>query len=45
MTFEFATAGRIVFGRGTSQQIPTLAADLGRRPCWCWDGAAADARR
>ena len=31
MTFEFATAGRILFGRGTSQRIPTLARDLGRR--------------
>jgi alcohol dehydrogenase class IV len=31
MTFEFATAGRIVFGRGKSQQIPTLARELGRR--------------
>jgi alcohol dehydrogenase class IV len=31
MTFEFATAGRIVFGRGQSQQIPTLARELGRR--------------
>ena len=31
MTFEFATAGRILFGRGTSQQIPALARDLGRR--------------
>lgn len=31
MTFEFATAGRILFGRGKSQQIPTLARDLGRR--------------
>ncbi len=31
MTFEFATVGRILFGRGTSQQIPTLARELGRR--------------
>jgi alcohol dehydrogenase class IV len=31
MTFEFATAGRILFGRGKSQQIPALARDLGRR--------------
>jgi alcohol dehydrogenase class IV len=31
MTFEFATAGRILFGRGTSRQIPALARDLGRR--------------
>jgi alcohol dehydrogenase class IV len=30
MTFEFATAGRILFGRGKAQQIPTLARDLGR---------------
>jgi alcohol dehydrogenase class IV len=31
MTFEFVTAGRILFGRGKSQQIPSLAGDLGRR--------------
>lgn len=31
MTFEFATAGRILFGSGTSRQIPGLAKDLGRR--------------
>jgi alcohol dehydrogenase class IV len=31
MTFEFATAGRILFGRGTSQQVPALARDLGGR--------------
>src|SRR5262245_39732054 len=31
MIFEFATAGRILFGRGRSQQVPTLARDLGRR--------------
>ena len=31
MAFEFTTAGRILFGRGTSQQIPTLARDLGCR--------------
>ena len=31
MTFELATAERILFGRGVSRQIPTLARDLGRR--------------
>ncbi len=31
MTFEFATAGRILFGRGKSRQIPALARDLGHR--------------
>ena len=31
MTFEFATAEGIHFGRGKSQQIPTLARDFGRR--------------
>lgn len=31
MTFEFATAGRILFGRGQSQRIPALARELGRR--------------
>jgi alcohol dehydrogenase class IV len=29
MTFEFATARRILFGRGKAQQIPALARDLG----------------
>ncbi|MGO9471170.1 MAG: iron-containing alcohol dehydrogenase [Isosphaeraceae bacterium] len=29
MKFEFATAGRILFGTGTSRQIPTLAKSLG----------------
>ena len=29
MKFEFATAGRILFGAGTSRQIPTLAKSLG----------------
>lgn len=31
MTFEFATAGRILFGSGTSCQVPALASGLGRR--------------
>jgi alcohol dehydrogenase class IV len=31
MTFEFATAGRILFGPGTSRQIPALASELGNR--------------
>ncbi len=30
MTFEFATAGRIVFGRGKSRQMPAWARNLGR---------------
>jgi alcohol dehydrogenase class IV len=29
MKFEFATAGRILFGTGTSRQLPTLAKSLG----------------
>lgn len=29
MTFEFATAGRVIFGRGTSSRIPDLARRLG----------------
>ena len=33
MKFEFATAGRIIFGRGTVQQIAPLATKMGRR--WC----------
>jgi alcohol dehydrogenase class IV len=31
MTFEFATAGRILFGRGSFSKIPGLARDLGSR--------------
>ncbi len=31
MTFEFATAQRILFGPGTSRQVPDLAAELGTR--------------
>jgi alcohol dehydrogenase class IV len=31
MTFEFATAGRIVFGAGTLAQAPALLASFGRR--------------
>jgi alcohol dehydrogenase class IV len=30
MTFEFATAGRIVFGAGTASQLPALAKSLGK---------------
>jgi alcohol dehydrogenase class IV len=30
-TFEFATAGRILFGEGTLRQVPAAAATLGRR--------------
>jgi len=30
--FEFATAGRIVFGAGTFAQLETIAAGLGKRP-------------
>ena len=30
-TFEFATAGRIVFGEGTLCQVPAAAASMGRR--------------
>ncbi|MHC4333740.1 MAG: iron-containing alcohol dehydrogenase [Planctomycetota bacterium] len=31
MNFEFATAGRIIFGSGTAQQIAPLAAKMGTR--------------
>ena len=31
MAFEFATAGRIVFGTGTASQLPDRARELGRR--------------
>ena len=31
MRFEFATAGRIIFGPGTAAQVPALAAGLGKR--------------
>lgn len=30
-TFKFATAGRIIFGDGTSHQLPDLVAGLGDR--------------
>src|ERR1035438_8238442 len=30
-TFEFATAGRIVFGEGSLRQVPAAAASMGRR--------------
>ena len=30
-TFEFATAGRILFGEGTLRQVPAAAASMGRR--------------
>jgi alcohol dehydrogenase class IV len=33
MHFEFATAGRILFGPGTAAEVPCLAAGLGRRAC------------
>ncbi len=32
MNFEFATANRIIFGRGTGQQVPKLAVEMGQRP-------------
>ena len=31
MRFEFATAGRIVFGTGTVREVPAAAAEMGRR--------------
>lgn len=31
MEFDFATAGKIIFGRGTVTQVGTLAASMGRR--------------
>ncbi len=31
MKFEFATAGRIIFGPGSIKQIGALAAGMGRR--------------
>ena len=31
-SFEFATAGRIVFGAGTFAQLDGIAATLGKRP-------------
>jgi len=31
MRFEFATAGRIIFGAGTMREVPAAAAALGRR--------------
>jgi len=32
MRFEFATAGRIIFGPGTLSEVAPLAAEMGRRP-------------
>jgi alcohol dehydrogenase class IV len=31
MTFEFATAGRVIFGEGSAGQVPAIAASLGKR--------------
>lgn len=31
MNFDFATAGRIIFGKGKIDEVPRLAADCGRR--------------
>lgn len=31
MTFEFATAGRVIFGRGTVSQLPALCREFGTR--------------
>lgn len=31
MTFEFATAGRVIFGRGTVKQLPSLCREYGTR--------------
>jgi hypothetical protein len=45
MTFEFATAGRILFGRGTSQQVPALAGTSAVGPSWSWGAPTADVRR
>lgn len=33
MRFEFATATRIIFGPGTSGEVPSLSAELGNRAC------------
>lgn len=33
MTFEFATATRILFGSGMVSDVPTLSAELGKRAC------------
>ena len=38
MRFQFATAGRVIFGSGTSAELPALLRDLGRRVC-CVTGA------
>ena len=31
MRFEFATAGRIIFGAGTVRQVGAAAAEMGKR--------------
>jgi len=33
MRFEFATASRIIFGRGTSEEVPILSAQMGTVAC------------
>lgn len=33
MKFEFATANRIIFGKHVIEEVPPIAADMGRRAC------------
>ena len=34
MPFEFATAGRILFGEGTLREVAPAAATWAAAPCW-----------
>lgn len=43
--FEFAAAGRIVFGAGALQNVPGIAAEMGRRALLIIRGASPDAER
>lgn len=43
--FEFAAAGRIVFGAGALKDVPGIAAEMGRRALLILRGPSADAER
>lgn len=45
MRFEFATAARIVFGGGTSEEVPTAASRMGRRVLLVTGASPQRARR
>jgi alcohol dehydrogenase class IV len=45
MTWEFATAGRILFGPGTAEKLPAAMRELGHRPLLVTGRRLADAAR